>query len=538
VQVWPSQLRGMIGRLLFSAAGICLALSPLAYSQALFAGIFSIEARAGTDRSVQIINFQADLPFQYQIQVLDGNTILMRVYNARLAQNLITPEGGVNLLAGGAVQSARLKTPTTQAANGEIVQELVLSGPSLGHQTIQVLGAQQRLVQHRALASSQSSLSRVMIARVPEQGQKKSTGSRRQSLHGFYFSNLQAVAASGGVIQDDNHPGAHAAIMRNRPEVTAPPSRIELEPVARRTPLQIAQGPQITSISGPSGTTPYVHSPDASLDGTQENNSFQPGGWRQSNDTGAESDAAQQMMTAMPRYTGGAKPIQAMTTDNQGHPILIQPKNQPIPEFGIGKASGGYNTLFQAEPNGRQSVNHYMSDALGAYRAKDYTLAQRQVQQALLLDSHNADLLAALAEIQLKLGQTALAQQNYQQAQTLSPEKYGTRYAQMLTLGGHRQEAIQVLETLYRQNPKQVQVAYMLGTLHEELGETRQALSYLQQAAQLHPASADIQYNLGLAYELSGDRLQAEKHYRQALGLNPAARDVTHALARVRQGRV
>lgn len=507
-----------------------MALSPLAFSQVLFAGVSSMEARAGADRSVQIINFQADLPFQYQTQVLDRNTVLIRLYNARLAQNLITPEGGVNLLAGGAVQSARLTAPTGFVADGETVQDIVISGPGLGGLTLQVLGAKKRVTQKSGFSSN------MMMARVSGQGPKHASTHSKQASRGFDFSNLQAVAASGGVIHDDNHPSSRVYAAQDRPGIAAVPARIDLQEIStQQSILRLSPGPKITAMTGASGVV-YPNESAASGNAKPENDSPQTGGWMQSAEVSAAPEPSNTTMIAMPRYTGGAKPIQAMTTDNQGHPVLIQSKNQPIPEFGVGSSNGGYNTLFQAETDGRNSISQYVSDALGAYRAKAYDLAQKQMQQALLLDANNADLVAALAEIQLKQGYISLAQQNYQKAQALSPERYGPRYAQMLTLAGQRQEAIQVLESLYKQNPKQVQVAYMLGTLHEELGETGRALSYLQQAATLRPASADIQYNLGLAYELSGDRVKAEKHYRQALGLNPTAHDVTHALARVRQG--
>ena len=529
MDIWSSPVRRVLSGLVIPvAAGLWLSLCPMALAQVLFAGISSMEAHPSPDGSAQVINFQADLPFQYKKQILDNNTVFLRLYNARLAQNLITPEGAVNLLASGVVQSARLKTPTGIASAWEGIQEIILTGPGLGSRTIKVQGAEELPSPHVQTAPT----SHVMMARVPTKGHKKT--SHAKSLANADFSNLSALAANG-VIRDANHPGPTAQLPTRQSIAESP--RIELESAVARPTLQIAQGPQITEINNVSTGSR-----------ADESNYSEPGDAHDSNvpvDSGSRNTvydstqpAENQVMTALPRYTGGAKPIEAMMTDNQGHPVLIRPKSQPILEFAVGSAkNGGYNTLFQAEPDDQQQrIGQFLRDALAAYHSNQFGLAQKQVQQALMLDANNADLLAALAEIQLKLGQTSLAEQNYQKAHALSHEKYGARYAQVLTLTGNRQEAITVLEELYKQNPKQVQVAYMLGTLNEELGWTSRALTYLQQAAQLHPASADIQYNLGLAYELSGDREQAEKHYRQALGLNPTAPDVSKALARVRQG--
>lgn len=474
-----------------------------------------METRAANGGSVQIVNFQSDLPFQYKKQVLDANTILLRLYNARLAQNLITPEGAVNLLASGAVQSARLKSPASIASEWDSTQDVILTGPGLGSRTIRVIGADELMVV--ANKADSPSDHHVMMARVPNQSQRKTTGSKKSAKKGSY-ANLGALAASGGIIQDDNHGNGNApAQWQARPNILEAP-RIEPEVVSTQQLAQVSP----TDI-------------DPSESGRNSLNLVDAGNRNTVYD--GNPTVENQVVTPLPRYTGGAKPIEAMTTDNQGHPVLIKPKAESIPEFAINnRQNGGYNTLFQAELTDQQRIGQFLRDALTAYKANQFALAQKQVQQALLLDANNADLLAALAEIQLKQGEPTLAEQNYAKAHSVAGEKYGTRYAQVLTLDGKRHEAIQVLETLYRQNPKQVQVAYMLGTLNEEIGETSRALTYLQQAAQLHPASADIQYNLGLAYELSGDREQAEKHYRQALGLSPNASDVVKALARVRQG--
>ncbi len=353
----------------------------------------------------------------------------------------------------------------------------------------------------------------------------KPTGHFIQSANSLNFANLKRVIRDGRSAQ--NSPAVVAS--------NAVTPAAQLRPLIAERPVGLSNQGPAGGDQSPSGIRLSQGTPNTSPENRnpETRNADEPIAMSA---VVVEREAKPSVIQLMPRYTGGAKPIQAMTTDNQGHPVLIQPKSEPIPEFGIGGSTpdGGYNALLQAEPDSRNSVNQYMSDALGAYRAKAYPLALKQVQKALLLDAHNPDLLAALAEIQLKLGQASLAQENYHQAQILSPEKYGIRYAQLLSLNGSPEAAIQVLKALHRENPKQPQVAYLLGTLYEDQGQTTLALQYLHQAAQLHPASADIQYNLGLAYELSGDRLRAEKHYRQALNLHPAAPDVSKALARVR----
>ena len=505
-----------------------------AIAQTMFSGITSIDARPSQDpgvyqdASVQILRFEADLPFQYQKQVLDIDTIRLRIYNARLTSRLLTPEGGINLLAGGAIQTASLKVSShysEQAA--EPVQELILHGPGLGQKVLKVLGAKERLAPKTPTAKASS----LMMARTPVSSAQRQRGITRKVFHSSNFKNLQELTKNGGVIRDDVHPAPEAMpqTVDERPEIANKLAHAQ----SRIDPDGINAHPVTSAV--PASTENLALA--AVLDDTISGRKPEAADAEPFNAPAKNDDIP---MTAMPRYKGGAKPIQAITTDNKGYPILIQPKSQVIPEFTVGKPNGGYNTLFQADvasdsrSDGKQGISLALRDASMAFKANQYDLALKQIQKGLVLDSNNADLLAALAEIQLKQGQTVMAQQNYQRAEARSHDKYGLRYAQVLTLTGQRKEAIQLLEGLYQQNPKQEQVAYMLGTLHEELGETGTALTYLQQAALLHPGSADIQYNLGLAYELSGDREQAEKHYHQAAGLNIAAPDVAKALARLR----
>jgi Flp pilus assembly protein TadD len=512
-----------------------------AMAQTMFSGITSIDARpvqdpgVRQDPNVQILRFEADLPFQYQKQVLDIDTIRLRIYNARLTNRLLTPEGSINLLAGGFIQTANLKAFDRHSAQAEPVQELILHGPGLGQKVLKVVGAEERLAPRTPTAKASS----LMMARTSVSSVRHQRVATRKVFHSGNFKNLQELTKNGGVIRDDVHPAAASESIQKiyeRPEIANKPANVQ----SRIDPDGINAHPVMSAV--PASTENMALA--AVLDDTVSGRKPEPADAEPLNASAKNEDLEPDNtpMTAMPRYTGGAKPIQAITTDNKGYPVLIQPKSQVIPEFSVGKANGGYNTLFQADMasdsrsdySGKQGISLALRDASMAFKANQYDLALKQIQKGLVLDANNADLLAALAEIQLKQGQTAMAQQNYQRAEARAHTKYGLRYAQVLTLTGQRKEAIQLLEGLYQQNPKQEQVAYMLGTLHEELGETGPALTYLQQAAQLHPGSADIQYNLGLAYELSGDREQAEKHYHQAAGLNATAPDVTKALARLR----
>ncbi|WP_373532597.1 tetratricopeptide repeat protein [Vampirovibrio sp.] len=520
---------------------------PPAFAASLFAGVTSVEASPASASNEQGLHFRADLPFQYQTQVLDADHIVLRLYNARLADQLITPEGGINLLSGGAIQAAKLRNPASNSQSSSDsskgYQEIVLSGPGLGQKKLKITGAEALPV---PVAHSVAHLNTPHAGPVRQQA----AATLKLSLKPL----PQAPQVTANAKAQEPKPAQKKSDSALFHKLTEQPVAMlavsDADSVAQPAGGKNTGGPTIASVTDVAGRRnasgmPLVvenRTASPSLPATrpaQRLNAAQPEPVQYPVlPTEPEEEAPEpfyQVLTPLPRYQGGAAPIQAMTTDQNGNTILVRPKNQAIPEFSVASGSGGYNTLFQAESETEaQTVSRLMAQALNAYQNQQFKQALGPIQQAIGIDADNADLYAALAEIQLKLNQAKAASETYGKAFKKGADQYGQRYAQLLVLSGQREQAITVLKQLYQQAARQPDIAYMLGTLYEEMGQTAEALPYLKQAAQLHPASADIQYNLGLAYELSGDSLLAERHYQKALSLNPKAADARTALSRVK----
>ncbi len=549
--MWTKRDFGFCGFCGYSVAIACLGLllnSAVGMAMPLFAGITGIEAGQLQADGSQVIRFSADLPFQYQTQALDDDHVVLRLYNARLGQALLTPEGAINVLAGGAVQSARLRSgksrsTQSQSAQGEAspspdFQELIFAGAGLGRIKLKIIGGEALPVKvtlpkpksqpsAAKLASAATSLpakdSGVVSSSKPSVKRKSSETQMAQSLSNL--NTLKKEVRTGKPTADgsgfDKLMGQPVAMMATLAEAPAPPS--------------VPRGPQITSVRRLAGGTPQTIAMPAPPPMVEAAPPAMAVAAEPADVSPPPPEPSYQILTPLPRYQGGAAPIQAMTTDADGNPIIIRPKNQPILEFNTPQAPESFNVLFQSEGSpAQQRVATLMADSLKAYQAKQYAKALPLIQQALQLQSENADLYAALAEIQGQLAQKQEAMKAYARAYQYNPQQYGQPYAQALVLVGQRGKAIEVLKGLYGKDPNQAGLAYMLGTLYEELGQTEKALPYLKQAAELHPGSADIQYNLGLAYELAGDNLLAERHYQRALSLDASAADVQKALARVR----
>lgn len=555
--MWTKRDFGFCGFFAYSVAISALGLllnGAVVLAMPLFSGISGIEVGTLQADGSQLIRFSTDLPFQYQTQVLDDNTVVLRLYNVRLGQALVSPEGTINVLAGGAIESAKLRPAATArtASSGvspsSSFQELVFSGSGLGRLKLKIIGGEAlpvKVTVPRAKAQPDIAQRTTPDARLSAKGTgtatsvvTKAAAQRRVAKTQMNPSlsnlsklkkNAEAEKPTVNGLAFDKVLAQPVAMMATAPEEHSPKVHSSAE----------SRGPQITSVRKLAGLAPPVISSPVSPSVVEASPAIAPAMPASAEATPPEAslppEPAYQMLTPLPRYQGGAAPIQAMTTGADGKPIIIRPKNQPIPEFEINQSPESFNVLFQSEGSPtQQRLASLMADSLKAYQAKQYAKALGLIQQALQIQTDNADLYAALAEIQTQLAQKQEAVKAYARAYQHNPQQYGQPYAQALVLAGQRTKAIEVLKGLYGKNPHQAGVAYMLGTLYEELGQTEQALPYLKQAAELHPGSADIQYNLGLAYELAGDSLLAERHYQRALSLDASATDVQKALARIR----
>lgn len=526
---------------LFSLSVGCFA----AFASALFSGLSGLEARAGHTSHHQILSFESDLPVQYSLTILDRHHILLKLHHVQFTKNLLNADGTLNITPGGAVESARLQAADRKTGKSD-VQDILLTGTNLGSKRIEVLGGTP--VEESPLspplssvAKSQPSPNVTLKAPTVQVATRVSprppSGPRIETTNATPAPEkkpLQIVAITPVSRQTSSSQHTSAPLRENAPASF----RLNPAPAA-------ANGYQPDSLPSPSNQTPWYQGHSSARQNHPSIQEESDSTIVDENTSNSTSSAASEpeIQQALPRYHGGAAPIQAITTDTHGNPVRLTPKKTDMVELSIGttpqnSSSRVYNTLFQAEPSPAEAVNQRIADAVQAYRKQQYANALQAVENAIQLDPENAELYAALGEIQLKLNHVDAASQAYQKARLLNEHtgnqtQYNQRYAEILTLNGQRNEAIGLLKQLLATQPHNAKLAYMLGTLYEELGQSREALPYLQEAAQAQGNSADIQYNLGLAYELTGDTTKARQHYQLALRLSPAAKDTQSALQRL-----
>jgi Flp pilus assembly protein TadD len=131
----------------FSALTVfAIAAPPPAWSTPLFAGISDIQLQETGFRNHQLkLKFQSDLPFQYQLKVIDTNRILLKLYKAKVSQYLRGAEVNttytlLNLGPSKLVAQGFIIKPFPGEEESEI-EEILLQGPDLAKRTVEVIGA-------------------------------------------------------------------------------------------------------------------------------------------------------------------------------------------------------------------------------------------------------------------------------------------------------------------------------------------------------------------------------------------------------------
>jgi len=554
-----------------------------------FAGITEIVAKPSLGR-LQRIAVSADLPFEYEVQPINADRVLVTLKRAHLANNLVSGNT-VNIQSNGHVESAVL-----QATNNPDNVQVILSGNGLGNKQILMEGgiqvttaavdnpmavsavAQTPTRIETDLEAVSTETVEVRPANKPQKlaasseplptAKEKKYGDEAYLMLDYEQPPVQGIqpykirnkweplrVTTTNFAQPSNL-GVELTVMPVKPVQKTEPKKSD-EPVnvlmqddqsgKKKAPLNTSSRIDIepseevvltpaVATTVPAATEPLPKKMPIQITEAKDVPRFtgladrtaQPGDMI--SQSGVRSDEVYKgpTITALPAYPY-APPNKYIETAEKPMTYQIgEPGKTP---------SEPVNVLSYADVSTKQ-VNALMQQALAEYKQHDYSAAEVKIRQALAQNDQDPNLYAALGEIQVKTHRLSDAQKSYAQANSLN-SKYSLRYAEVLVLNHQRSEAIMVLENMLGSSIQSLdknhlgKIHYMLGTLNEEIGDTPKALDHLQTAERFNPGSADIQYNLGVAYELLGNPEKAKVHYANASRLNPMAHDAKLALSRV-----
>lgn len=448
---------------------VCISLEALCYAALPFNGVSGLQIQENGKQAN--LTFQGDMPVRYRLEVVSPEQVRLTLYQVKLSDDLLSGYNSILLPPSQLIRQATWK----RCPDGV---EILLTGPALGKHPPRI----QDGIQEIAKETQAPSTGKPVVVFPVQTATRQSKPER---------VNIEAA----------------------EPEI-----KMVQAPEPKESATQVAKsGPRIVDIQAAEAEKP------------KEQEAFMPSLPEviESRESAREAPEPRQF-AAKPVQ---AYPIQAITYDEQGNPVQLVAKNKPSPTFSIGQPQAVYSALFQEEP--ASEVETLLAGAITAYERQQLADAQRHLEKALQLEPKNEEALALMAEVHMSRHNYAQACNAYQKAVNLRPGQYETRYAQALIRSGKRHEAIRVLESALLQDPQNVPVIHLLGTLNLEQGKPKIAVIYLEQAASL-TSSPDILYNLGLSYEFAGNPTKARESYQKALTLSPGNSEITAALQRIR----
>lgn len=181
----------------------------------------------------------------------------------------------------------------------------------------------------------------------------------------------------------------------------------------------------------------------------------------------------------------------------------------------------------------RAATGIVCSNYLSLLRRTEAALAALKDVQALLPDD-DANLLTAMAELNLRLGRTAKARELLQRAYDIAPTRVdvaGT-LASAMEQEGAIEPALKLLESFFQDHPDNAiaanNLAWMLARSGKDLDR---ALKLAKQAADRQPTSAVVNDTTGWIHHLRGDQEMAIRHLSRASTLAPQNAEYQYHLA-------
>ncbi len=151
-------------------------------------------------------------------------------------------------------------------------------------------------------------------------------------------------------------------------------------------------------------------------------------------------------------------------------------------------------------------------------------LATHHLQRGLKNNPHSPDMILFLAECFLKQGDYCRAGKQYSDLSEMQETTPGLQFKEALShfLTGNADKAIEILEPLARQYPRNFEVNFNLGMILAGQERPGEAVAYLNKACRLRPENSEARWKLGLAQGLNGHLVEAVRHLQLAHRLDPA----------------
>lgn len=208
-----------------------------------------------------------------------------------------------------------------------------------------------------------------------------------------------------------------------------------------------------------------------------------------------------------------------------------------LPPYTI-RNDGKFRTPFQSATGRMREINkiyHIYDKAEQHYQKKNYGAAEKQLQEAIKLNSSQAPFYNLLGFINLQQKNYAAADRSFQKALSIDsayqPSIYGTGLVSYYN--GNYHQAIKTFKRSLDEYPGHVLTHFGLGKSYFQLQQYSEAIPYLGNFAQAVPRNSEVHGLLGICYDNRGEIQPAVREYRYQLQVAPDTSLGRHARNRL-----
>lgn len=179
-----------------------------------------------------------------------------------------------------------------------------------------------------------------------------------------------------------------------------------------------------------------------------------------------------------------------------------------------------YRQILSFDPN-NADARHLLG--VIAYQVGKHEAAIEDIQTAIRLKGHDAEMYSNLGAAYQALNRLSDAESCYQNALREQPNHVSARYNMgNVFLKQHRlNEAIESYRQVLRLQPSNIGALNNLGQALKEQGDLLAAADYFEQILRLQPANAEVHINLGTVRDAQKRPDEAIAYYRSAIQLRP-----------------
>ncbi len=215
----------------------------------------------------------------------------------------------------------------------------------------------------------------------------------------------------------------------------------------------------------------------------------------------------------------------------------IQDMINQLPPYSV-KSDGKFGNRFQMETgkiNGINKIYHIYDKAEQDYKEKKYSEAEKDLQEAIKLDSAQAPFHSLYGFIKLQQKNYEEADKAFAKALSISPGYQPSIYGKGLAYfyKGNYEKAVLEFKKSLDEFPGHAQTHLGLGKSYYQMNQYANALPYLANFAQASPEHTEIHGLLGICLDKTNDLKSAVIEYKNQLQVAPETELGQHARKRL-----